>query len=194
MLAQCWPGSLARCPGDRSHAGCRGGRSAKAYSDDRPPDPNTRIPEFKLPANSSDTHCHIFGPASRYPFCANRPYNPPDAPLADVPRVARKNRRRTRVIVNATVHGTDNRVVTDAIAKSDGKYQGIANVNDEMSDKDLERLDKGGIRGCRFAFLKRFGGVGDMGGSNASSHRVAESAGMSMSISNPGPSASSRRS
>jgi predicted TIM-barrel fold metal-dependent hydrolase len=32
-----------------------------------------------------------------------------------------------------------------------------------MSDADLQALDKAGIRGCRFAFLKRLGGVGDMG-------------------------------
>jgi predicted TIM-barrel fold metal-dependent hydrolase len=66
------------------------------------------------------------------------------------------------VIVNATLHGFDNRVVTDAIAQSDGKYKGIANINGAMSDADLLALDKAGIRGCRFAFLKRLGGVGDM--------------------------------
>jgi 2-pyrone-4,6-dicarboxylate lactonase len=78
------------------------------------------------------------------------------------------------VIVNATVHGTDNRVVTDAIAQSGGAYKGIANVNDEMSDKELESLDRAGIRGCRFAFLKRLGGVGDMKKFDHIVHRVAE--------------------
>ena len=78
------------------------------------------------------------------------------------------------VIVNATVHGTDNRVVTDAIAQSEGAYKGIANVNDEMSDKELAALDKGGICGCRFAFLKRLGGVGDMAKFQRIVHRVAE--------------------
>ena len=33
------------------------------------------------------------------------------------------------VIVNATPHGRDNRVVTDAIAESGGRYKGIANVD-----------------------------------------------------------------
>ena len=66
------------------------------------------------------------------------------------------------VIVNATLHGFDNRVVTDAIAQSDGKYKGVANINNAMSDAELSALDKAGIRACRFAFLKRLGGVGDM--------------------------------
>jgi predicted TIM-barrel fold metal-dependent hydrolase len=52
--------------------------------------------------------------------------------------------------------------VTDAIAQSGGKYRGVANVNAAMSDADLLALDQGGIRACRFAFLKRLGGVGDM--------------------------------
>jgi predicted TIM-barrel fold metal-dependent hydrolase len=43
-----------------------------------------------------------------------------------------------------------------------------------MSDKELEALNHGGIRGCRFAFLKRLGGVGDMAKFNRIVHRVAE--------------------
>src|SRR5580692_1793884 len=113
-----------------------------------PPDPNTEIPEFKLPTKSCDCHTHIFGPASRYPFAPNRPYNAPDAPLEAFRAVDAKIGVERCVIVNAAPHGTDNRVVTDAIAQSGGACRGIANVSDEMSDKDLADLDKAGIRGC----------------------------------------------
>jgi 2-pyrone-4,6-dicarboxylate lactonase len=139
-----------------------------------PPDPNTKIPGFTLPPKSCDTHTHIFGPASHYPFASNRPYDPPEASLDDFRALHRKIGVERCVIVNATVHGTDNRVVTDAIAQSGGAYKGIANVNDEMTDKELESLDRAGIRGCRFAFLKRLGGVGDMAKFNHIVHRVAE--------------------
>ncbi|MEP6838822.1 MAG: amidohydrolase family protein [Bradyrhizobium sp.] len=127
------------------------------------PDPNTRTPAFKAPAGAIDTHCHIFGPAAEYPFSPTRPYTPPDAPLPMFRALHEKIGVERAVIVNATLHGLDNRVVTDAIAKSAGKYRGIANISDAMSDADLAALDKAGIRGCRFAFLKRLGGVGDMG-------------------------------
>jgi 2-pyrone-4,6-dicarboxylate lactonase len=139
-----------------------------------PPDPNPKVPEFKLPPKACDTHTHIFGPASRYPFAANRPYNAPEAPLESFRAVHEKIGVERCVIVNATVHGTDNRVVTDAIAQSGGAYKGIANLSDDMSDQDLMALDKGGIRGCRFAFLKRLGGVGDMNKFSRIVHRVAE--------------------
>jgi 2-pyrone-4,6-dicarboxylate lactonase len=126
------------------------------------PDPNTRTPSFKPPAGSVDTHTHIFGPASVYPFAAKRPYSPPDAPLATFRAVHEKIGVERAVIVNATVHGTDNRVVTDAIAASDGNYKGIANINATMSDAEFAALGQAGICGCRFAFLRRLGGVGDM--------------------------------
>jgi predicted TIM-barrel fold metal-dependent hydrolase len=127
------------------------------------PDLNTRTPAFKAPAGAIDTHCHIFGPAAEYPFSPTRPYTPPDAPLPMFRALHEKIGVERAVIVNATLHGLDNRVVTDAIAKSEGKYCGIANISGAMSDADLSALDKAGIRGCRFAFLKRLGGVGDMG-------------------------------
>jgi len=126
------------------------------------PDPNPRTPAFKAPAGAIDTHCHIFGPAAEYPFSPTRPYTPPDAPLPEFRALHEKIGVERAVIVNATLHGLDNRVVTDAIAKSAGKYRGIANISGTMSDADLAALDKAGICGCRFAFLKRLGGVGDM--------------------------------
>jgi 2-pyrone-4,6-dicarboxylate lactonase len=126
------------------------------------PDPDTKTPAFKAPPGAIDTHTHIFGAAAQYPFSANRPYTPPDAPLPMFRALHEKIGVERAVIVNATVHGFDNRVVTDAIAQSNGKYLGIANISAAMTDADLMALDKAGIRGCRFAFLKRLGGVGDM--------------------------------
>ena len=36
-------------------------------------------PAFKLPANSCDAHCHIFGPASQFPYAESRAFTPVDA-------------------------------------------------------------------------------------------------------------------
>jgi predicted TIM-barrel fold metal-dependent hydrolase len=137
------------------------------------PDLNTIPPTFHAPAGSIDTHTHIFGPAAVYPFAAKRPYSPPDAGLDMFRKLHAAIGVERAVIVNATVHGFDNRVVTDAIAQSGGKYRGVANVNAAMSDADLKALDRGGIRACRFAFLKRLGGVGDMKAFRALVDRVA---------------------
>lgn len=127
-----------------------------------PPHPNPRRPVFRLPPGSCDTHCHIFGPNSLYPYVPERPYTPPDAPLAMFQALHARLGVNRAVIVNATPHGRDNRVVTDAIAQSGGRYKGIANVDESFSDADLAALNAAGIKGCRFTFLPRLGALPDM--------------------------------
>jgi 2-pyrone-4,6-dicarboxylate lactonase len=127
-----------------------------------PPHPNPRAPAFRLPPRACDTHCHIFGPDCLYPFAADRPYTPPDAPLDMFRALHERLGVERAVIVNATPHGRDNRVVTDAIAQSGGRYKGIANVDETFTDRDLADLAAAGIAGCRFTFLPRLGRLPDM--------------------------------
>jgi 2-pyrone-4,6-dicarboxylate lactonase len=130
--------------------------------------PNPHAPAFKLPPNTCDSHCHIFGPHSQYPYAEGRSYTPHDAPLAAFKKLDRRLGIDRAVIVNATCHGRDNRVVTDAIAQSNGAYLGIANVDESFTDKELEALNAQGIRGCRFTFVRRLGAVPDL----AAFHRI----------------------
>src|SRR5438034_10181513 len=46
-----------------------------------PPDPNTRKPKFKPPPLACDAHCHVFGPAAKFPYAPDAPYWPPDSPF-----------------------------------------------------------------------------------------------------------------
>ena len=126
------------------------------------PDPDTKTPEFKLPALACDAHCHIFGPDSKYPYAADRPYTPPDAPLEDFRALHAKLCVGRAVIVNASVHGTDNRVALDAIAVSSGAYRAVANLDGGVTERELRTLHDGGFRGCRFNFVRHLGGVPDM--------------------------------
>jgi 2-pyrone-4,6-dicarboxylate lactonase len=138
-----------------------------------PPHPDPRPPRFRLPPGSCDTHCHIFGPNSRYPYVPERPYTPPDAPLDMFRALHARLGVQRAVIVNATPHGRDNRVVTDAIAQSDGRYKGIANVDESFSDADLAALNAAGIKGCRFTFLPRLGALPDMEAFSRIMRRIA---------------------
>ena len=45
-----------------------------------PPDPAPKKPKFAMPAGACDAHCHVFGPAWKFPYAADRAYTPPDAP------------------------------------------------------------------------------------------------------------------
>jgi predicted TIM-barrel fold metal-dependent hydrolase len=125
------------------------------------PDPDTRTPVFKLPPLACDAHCHIFGPHAKYPYAADRPYTPPDAPLEDFRALHARLGVARAVIVNASVHGTDNRVALDAIALSGDAYRAVANIDDTITARELRALHDGGFRGCRFNFVRHLGGVPD---------------------------------
>jgi len=136
---------------------------AQTFVPDIPgPDPAPRAPLFKAPARSCDTHCHVYGPVNRYPYAATRPYTPPEAPFAALRTLHDRIGMERGVIVNAAPHGRDNQVVIDAIAESQGRYRGIGNVDDHMTDRELEALASGGLAGCRFTFISRLGGRPDM--------------------------------
>ncbi len=126
------------------------------------PNPDTRIPSFKMPAGACDSHCHVFGPAARFPFAADRSYTPPDAPKEALAALHAKLGISRAVIVQASCHGTDNSAALDAIAWSGGRWRGVAIVDDHVTDAELARLHAGGIRGVRFNFVEHLGGRPDM--------------------------------
>jgi predicted TIM-barrel fold metal-dependent hydrolase len=128
----------------------------------RAPDPHPRTPATKLPAGACDAHCHVFGPADRFPYAADRSYTPPDAPVEDLRRVHRAIGVERAVIVQASCHGTDNAAMIDAIAQSDGAYRGVAIVDGSITDGGLQALHDGGVRGVRFNFVKHLGGTPDL--------------------------------
>jgi 2-pyrone-4,6-dicarboxylate lactonase len=127
-----------------------------------PPDPNPITPTLMLPPGACDAHCHVFGPASRFPYSADRSYTPPDAPVEALRALHAKLGVSRAVIVHASCHGSDMEVTLDAIARSNDTYRGVACVEDSVSDAELQRLHAGGIRGIRFNFVKHLGGVPDL--------------------------------
>jgi predicted TIM-barrel fold metal-dependent hydrolase len=127
-----------------------------------PPDPNPITPTLVLPPGACDAHCHVFGPALKFPYSADRSYTPPDAPVENLRRLHAKLGISRAVIVHASCHGTEMDVTLDAIGSSGGAYRGVACVEDNVTDKELERLHAGGIRGIRFNFVKHLGGVPDL--------------------------------
>jgi 2-pyrone-4,6-dicarboxylate lactonase len=120
-----------------------------------PPDPNTRKPSFSLPANSCDTHFHIFGPPETFPFLSTHEYTPPAAPLEHYLKMAAIIGIERGVVVQPSVHGLDNSATLDAIAKSGGRFRGVARIDDKTRKSELQQLHDGGVRGVRFNLLDR---------------------------------------
>jgi predicted TIM-barrel fold metal-dependent hydrolase len=119
-------------------------------------------PAIELPPGACDAHCHVFGPARRFPYAPDRSYTPPDAPVENLRALHAHLGISRAVIVHASCHGSDMAVTLDAIASSGGLYRGVAVVEDTITDAQLQRLHEGGIRGIRFNFVKHLGGVPDL--------------------------------
>ena len=128
----------------------------------KPPDPNTRPPRFRAPPHACDAHCHVFGPGAKYPYAPDRSYTPPDAPLEKFRALQAILGLERAVLVNASCHGTDNTVILDAIAQSNGRYRGVANADDSFTERDFRTLHEGGCRGVRFNFVRHLGGMPDL--------------------------------
>lgn len=126
------------------------------------PDPNTKKPSFRPPPLACDAHCHIFGPASKFPYDPKAAYHPPDAPFEGLQRLHQILGIERAVIVHASCHGPDMRATLDGIARSNGKYRGTAIIDESYGDKEFKHMADGGIRGVRFNFVKHLGGRPDM--------------------------------
>jgi D-galactarolactone isomerase len=116
-----------------------------------PPAKSELKPKLKAPPGACDTHMHIYD--HRFPKAATAQILAPDASVADYLRMrARLGIERT-VIVQPSAYGKDNRCTLDAMATIGPSARGIAVVDETVSDAELERLTKLGIRGIRFFML-----------------------------------------
>ncbi|MDB5899764.1 MAG: 2-pyrone-4,6-dicarboxylate hydrolase [Ramlibacter sp.] len=116
---------------------------------------NPSKPQFKLPPNSVDAHCHVFGPGDKFPYAPERKYTPCDATKEELFALRDHLGFARNVIVQATCHGADNSALVDALQASNGKARGVGTVKRGVSDEELQALDAAGVRGVRFNFVKR---------------------------------------
>jgi len=117
--------------------------------------PNPSCPEFNVPPGAVDAHCHVFGPGNVFPYAPERKYTPCDASKEKLWELRDHLGFERNVIVQATCHGTDNRALVDAMLNSDGKARGVASVERDITDEELDQLHAAGVRGVRFSFVKR---------------------------------------
>jgi 2-pyrone-4,6-dicarboxylate lactonase len=121
-----------------------------------------RPPKLVLPANACDSHVHVFGPMSRFAYSPLRKNTPAEAPKEKLFALHEKMGITRCVIVQSMTHGTDNAVVEDAIEAGGGRYLGVALVEMDVTDEELQRLASRGFRAVRFNFMKHLAGSHDV--------------------------------
>ena len=111
----------------------------------------TVSPTLIAPRNACDCHFHIYD-AVRFPPAVGSA-NPmlPDARMEEYQLLQRRLRTTRGVIVTPASYVTDNRVTLDAIQRFGSTARGVAVVRPDVTEAELTKLDRGGIRGIRFS-------------------------------------------
>jgi 2-pyrone-4,6-dicarboxylate lactonase len=114
-----------------------------------------RKPNYVLPAGAVDAHCHVFGPASVFPYAPERRYTPVDASKEKLFALRDFLGFERSVIVQATCHGADNRALVDALLAAGDQARGVATINPGVTKHEISDMHAAGVRGVRFNFVRR---------------------------------------
>ena len=120
------------------------------------PDPQPHPPtRFRLPHGAVDTHAHVVGTD----FVAQRSYTPPPAPAADYLRMLDATGMTYGVLIQVSVHGSDNTLMLDVLCAHRDRLRGVAVVAPDVAEVELARLAEAGVVGLRLNTLSG-GGFG----------------------------------
>lgn len=112
------------------------------------------------PARSAwDCHVHVFD--ARAPVRPGH-YVPVHRPLSEIEQIAQGHGVAHLVLVQPSVYGTDNSVMLQALEAAQGRHRGVAVVDPDIDDGDLDRLHAAGVRGVRFNLISPAGHAGDV--------------------------------
>lgn len=100
-----------------------------------------------------DCHCHLFDPA-RFPYNPASPYHPAGQEIGTARRMAHlfaaHGVEGALLVQPNSGYDTDNTCMLDAIARSGGRYRGVAVVPNDASSDQLAELKARGIAGVAF--------------------------------------------
>lgn len=113
---------------------------------------NDTPPRLKAPPGTTDTHMHMYD--SRYPTAGTANFTPPDALVPAYLKVRKRLGIERTVVVQPSTYGTDNRCTLEAIAALGPSARGVVVVDQNVSDTELERMTKLGVRGVRFHMME----------------------------------------
>nr|WP_241811792.1 amidohydrolase family protein [Herbaspirillum sp. C7C2] len=102
----------------------------------------------RLPADACDCHMHVYDP--RFPWAPGARLLHPAATVAMYRQLQQRLGTTRNVVVTPSAYGVDNRCTLDALAQLGPRARGVAVVNDQVSDDQLQALHQAGVRGLRF--------------------------------------------
>ena len=138
--------NMLRAPGANAAEGA--GKAAKGgiqvpYSSGR------ELPTIKTPANACDCHHHIYDPV-HFPYVPEDTRNQPPATVDAYCLLQKKLGLTRNVIVTPSAYGFDNSCTLAALKLMGTNARAVAVVDPKISDAELSKMNKLGVRGIRF--------------------------------------------
>ncbi len=130
-------------------------------------------PRIALLPLACDSHCHIYGPAARFPYRADRTYDPAETPLERYEAMARALGLSRAVFVQPVVYNHDHSAMLDALRRGGGRYAGVAILPFDAGDDMVDTLHVHGVRGTRFNLVGPSAKSSDRDAMTALTRRVA---------------------
>jgi len=112
-------------------------------------------PTFPMPSGAWDIHVHVFGPPERYSHVEKPHYTLPDGTLAQYRRLMPQVGIERFVLVQPSYYGTDNSCLLDALIDVGDLARGVVMVEPDISDAELNRFHRCGVRAVRLDLFKR---------------------------------------
>ena len=107
-------------------------------------------PKKPLPAGACDAHAHVFGPYEQFPAHKDRAYTPAEAGFDLYTGMLKRVGFAHGTPVHASVFlGFDASATLDALDRAKN-LRGITVIDPQVTDKELEDMNRRGMRGARF--------------------------------------------
>lgn len=114
---------------------------------------------FRVPPGAVDTHAHVIGLPPAFPFVEGRSYTPPAATPEAYLTMLDATGMAHGVLVQVSVHGTDNRLMLDTLRAAGGRLRGVGVVPPNLPRGEAEAMKRAGVVGLRLNVLYG-GGLG----------------------------------
>lgn len=100
-----------------------------------------------------DCHIHVIDPA-RFPFAPDTPYRPSGQEIAPAAHLIAMldafDVAHALIVATNSGYGSDSRILLDALKLGNGRFKGVAVVENDVDIKELERLKAAGVVGVAF--------------------------------------------
>ena len=104
---------------------------------------------FDVPIAACDCHTHIHGDPEKFPFFVGRVYTPETALPEEMAALHKSLHIQRVVIVTPSVYGSDNSATLYGMKARGADARGVAVIDQNTPESDLDTMDRAGIRGIR---------------------------------------------